>query len=81
MTRQLPLNLVDGEHAVVLFDLETTGLRPKRDRVIQIAAKVRRAAAAAAASFDVLWSTRPICRRCRRRAFALADRGAPLNRY
>ncbi|CAN0375745.1 unnamed protein product, partial [Pylaiella littoralis] len=39
-TSQLPLNLVDGGHTIVLLDLETTGLRPKTDRVIQLAAKV-----------------------------------------
>lgn len=41
-TSQLPLNLVDEGHTIVLLDLETTGLRPKTDRVIQLAAKVRR---------------------------------------
>ena len=33
-------NLLEGGHTVVLIDLETTGLACKRDRVIQLAAKV-----------------------------------------
>lgn len=34
-------SLLEGGHTVVLFDLETTGLSAKSDRVIQLAAKVR----------------------------------------
>ena len=34
------VDLVDGEHTIVIFDLETTGLHQKEDRVIQLAAKV-----------------------------------------
>lgn len=33
-------NLLEGGHTVVLFDLETTGLAAKSDRVIQLAGKV-----------------------------------------
>lgn len=33
-------NLLEGGHTVILFDLETTGLSSKSDRVIQIAGKV-----------------------------------------
>lgn len=40
--RELPLDLVDGDFTVVVFDLETTGLQPKVHRVIELAAKVRR---------------------------------------
>lgn len=35
------LKLSSGGCVVILFDLETTGLNPKKDRVIQLAAKVR----------------------------------------
>ena len=34
-------NLLEGGQTIVLIDLETTGLGPKKDRVVQLAGKVR----------------------------------------